>query len=130
MQRTAIKAPSYTTLSLSAEDGQNAIVYGPKLKALYWIETTTIDLTEAEGYEYGVDVDVGIAPVPAATVTATHVFRAGEHGRHELIASLNFGPHHSPYHTIDTITFANGEAYELDDFFKKKGFPSTYVFII
>jgi hypothetical protein len=133
MQRPGIKAPSYTTLSLSADDGQNAIVYGPKLKVLYWVETATVNLAETERYEYS--DRVGIAPVPAATMamttptpTPTHLFRSDEHGKRELIASLNFHPHHPSYHTVDTITFAGGETYEVDDFFRKKDFPSTYAF--
>lgn len=95
------------------------VVYGPELKALYWVETTTAD---TDGYDfYG-----HISPIPTAeTMTETHVYRSDEDGRRELFASFMFNPHHRPSNSVDTITFSGSETYDVDDFFRRKEFPST-----
>ena len=70
-------------LSLSDEDGDNTMVYGPKLRVLYWVETATVNMEGFNVYDHG--EDTCIAPVTAATVTkttkATRVFRCGEGGK-------------------------------------------------
>ena len=97
MQRQGVEAPSYATLSLSDEDSENTIVYVPKLRVLYWVETATVNMEEFNVYDHG--EDTCIAPVTAATVTkttkATRVFRCAEGGKLDLTASLVFCPHHN-----------------------------------
>jgi len=124
MQRSGVKAPSYTTLSLSAEDGGNTIVYGPELKALYWVETTAVDADGSDVYLYQHCGDTPPVLTAETMMAETHVYRSGEDGRRELFASFAFNPHH-PSYSVDTITFSGSETYDLDDFFRRKEFPST-----
>ena len=130
MQRPGVKAPSYTILSLSDDDGENTIVYGPKLKALYWVETAAANMDEFKLYEH--NGDTCISPDPATTVTtvvetmkATRVFRSGEGGKRDLIASFVFCPHDNTSSGSGTITFASSETYQVGDFFRRKSPPST-----
>ena|ERR1700733_2462739 len=123
MQRSGVKAPCYTTLSLSAEDGGNTVVYGPEFKALYWVETTTTDTDASDLYEHGGHISQ--VPTAETTMAETHVYRSGEDGRRELFASFVFNPHCRPLNYVDTITFSGSETYDVDDFFRRKEFPST-----
>jgi len=123
MQRSGVKAPCYTTLSLSAEDGGNTVVYGPELKALYWVETTTAHTDGSDLYEHGGHISQ--VPTAEMMMAETHVYRSDEDGRRELFASFVFNPHHRPLNYVDTITFSGSETYDVDDFFRRKEFPST-----
>ena len=73
------------------------MVYGPKLRVLYWVGTATVNMEEFNVYDHG--EDTCIAPVIAATVTkmtkVTRVFCCGEGGKRDLTASFVFCPHHN-----------------------------------